>query len=173
MKTKTTTIPQISRHPVYFRIFAVVSGKILLILLIMFFSVYKKPRLPRTRALVVFEDNILLIKNITDAKHWTLPGGGVKKTELLEEALAREIREEINVHYQPNEYRFIRHYKKHEINGSFDKVCYLLRLNDSNDHNIKPSIELLDLQWFKLSELPSNLSVVANKILQEHSDLIK
>ncbi|MBN2002924.1 MAG: NUDIX domain-containing protein [Anaerolineae bacterium] len=46
------------------------------------------------RLLLIHDDKVLLVKH-TYQRHWYLPGGGVKRSETLEDAARREAREEI------------------------------------------------------------------------------
>jgi 8-oxo-dGTP pyrophosphatase MutT (NUDIX family) len=168
MNTKTTNPPKITQHSKHFRLFAIVSGKVLLLILIGYFTINKKPRLPRARALITYNDNILLIKNVTDSNQWTLPGGGLKKSESYDMAVAREIREELNIRSNPDLFNLIKHYSKSELGQSFDKVCFLLDLSEFDELNIKPSIEILEARWFSIDNLPINTSIVVKKIINDY-----
>ena len=49
----------------------------------------------RATAVLIEEDRILLVKQrVSDARHWSLPGGALEMGETLEACVAREVREE-------------------------------------------------------------------------------
>lgn len=51
-----------------------------------------------SRAIIFLEGKILLIHRKRDGKeYWVTPGGGVEEGETLEEAVKREVREEIGI----------------------------------------------------------------------------
>lgn len=54
------------------------------------------PRREGVKVLIFHEDKLLLIKN-TYRNGWTLPGGSVKKNELLKDAAIREVYEEVGI----------------------------------------------------------------------------
>lgn len=59
--------------------------------------------LPRIRvaAVIVEKDNLLLVRHEKDGEtYWMLPGGGVDFGEPLDEALRRELREEVAIEAQ-------------------------------------------------------------------------
>ena len=160
-------LPNIPQHSIYYRIFAGIAGKILLWILVIIFAIRNKPRLPRTRALITLGDNVLLVKNVTDFGRWTLPGGGIKQSEIYAQSIAREVLEELNIDAMPDAYIFIKQYNKHEIKASYDKICYRLDLAKSPQTKIKLSLEILEVQWFSLDSLPHNLSTIADKMLSD------
>lgn len=53
-----------------------------------------KPVTAGTRVMLIKENKILLVKH-TYQEHWYFPGGGIKKGETFEEAIRREIKEEL------------------------------------------------------------------------------
>lgn len=65
----------------------------------------KAPRLRPTKEVSVMAwiedaDHVLLVRQATGMKLWTLPGGKVKRGESLVKALKREVREETGVRIQ-------------------------------------------------------------------------
>jgi 8-oxo-dGTP pyrophosphatase MutT (NUDIX family) len=124
----------------------------------------------RVGGIICRADNVLL-QTTTDIDFWVVPGGRVEMLEAAEEALAREIHEELGVQsrvgrllwivesfFPLDEVRF------HEI------AMYFLADVPANvpDHEFdspEPGIHLR-LRWFSLGELPSmNLKP---RFLREH-----
>ncbi len=69
--------------------------------------VEKKVRQKRNRATaLVFREGKLLLVRERGAKHWSLPGGGMKKGEAPVEAAARELDEETKLVVTSAEYLF-------------------------------------------------------------------
>jgi ADP-ribose pyrophosphatase YjhB (NUDIX family) len=57
------------------------------------------PRMVGVRAIVVHPDDgkVLLVRHSYGREAWYLPGGGVKRRETIEQAVRREVREEVAV----------------------------------------------------------------------------
>jgi ADP-ribose pyrophosphatase YjhB (NUDIX family) len=53
-----------------------------------------RPTLMGVRALIVYDDTVLLVRHRHGQYPWSLPGGGVERYERMEEAARREAREE-------------------------------------------------------------------------------
>ncbi len=102
---------------------------------------------------------ILLVKNTYGYKY-TLPGGGIKKTESPELGLKREVKEELGIDLGSVSFlgSFVStaEYKK-------DKVfAFLGQL--SNKEIYIDNLEIDEAKWFQLNKLP-NLGPVTMKIL--------
>jgi 8-oxo-dGTP diphosphatase len=53
---------------------------------------------PRACAAIISNQQILMIKHVfPDQAFWTLPGGGLEDGKTFQEAVIREVREEVNL----------------------------------------------------------------------------
>lgn len=56
-----------------------------------------RPKVTGVKVFIKCKNKVLFIQNSYGLKSWTLPGGGVKKKESLEDAARREVREEVGI----------------------------------------------------------------------------
>lgn len=49
------------------------------------------------RALIIKDDAVLLVREVAEGEHWSIPGGGVDHGETIESSLTREVEEELGV----------------------------------------------------------------------------
>ena len=120
------------------------------------------------RALIIWRDQVLLVRNVADHDRWTLPGGGPKVNETYEQALQRELSEELRIFPAIHDLDFIRHYDKTEVGESYDKVCYRLDITSSDIRKMALSAELLQAKWFSIDHLPTRLSRVVKLAIRDH-----
>jgi len=111
--------------------------------------------------------NVLLIqqKYGSNAGKWALPGGFVKDTETLDEAVVRELKEETGVtaNYLEQLYTF----------GSINRdermrvvaIAYIALINPKN-YKLKADTDAKDAQWFEINEIPS-LAFDHNQIIDK------
>lgn len=103
------------------------------------------------RALVIKENKILLCKGKAD-NYYYLPGGHVEFGELIEDALKREIKEELGVEVKNIKPLFMlenifeqKGVNKHEFSHIFEVELESHNFNITEDH--------IEFSWHKLSEL--------------------
>lgn len=111
-------------------------------------------------AIVVANGKLLLLQRdynegIRDPGRWQLPGGGVEDGETADEAMRRELQEEIGI--VPCSLVFL-------ISPSVDVHAYHARLTENEVKSIKKGTEGKDLRFFSLEELSD---IPLTKKLQE------
>jgi ADP-ribose pyrophosphatase YjhB (NUDIX family) len=114
-----------------------------------------------TVAATLFDDErrVLLLEHVFRADQgWGVPGGFIVKGEQPEEALRRELREEISIDIDEVKLLFIRTL----VTLKQVEIYYRARVIGEP----KPSsFEIKQAQWFTLDNLPSSLSQDQRKLL--------
>lgn len=98
---------------------------------------------------------------------WHIPGGGIDEGEALEQALAREVMEEVGLDISQATVKHL----KHNFTGATEKtlkdtgervLCHMLfnhfevQLNENaEDVKLHLSDDLVAIRWFTLDELPN------------------
>jgi mutator protein MutT len=119
-----------------------------------------RPRTYGVKCVVNSGSEILLIKNNYGMASWTFPGGKIKRGEIAEDAVKREVMEETGILVknvrQIGQFESTREYKRDNITV-FAGEAVNKELNI--DHG-----EILEAKWFFLDNLPE-MSEIARKIL--------
>lgn len=115
-----------------------------------------------------YSDNllkILLIKQKfgTSTNKWALPGGFVKDTETLEQAVVRELSEEtgVKVNYLEQLYTFGE--TKRDERMRVISVAYIALINPKN-YSLKAGTDAIDAEWFDIQSIP--------KLAFDHNEII-
>jgi ADP-ribose pyrophosphatase YjhB (NUDIX family) len=112
-----------------------------------------QPTLIGVRALVVYHDQVLLIRHRGGGRPWSLPGGGVERYERLDEAIRREIREESGVLVRVERLQGM-------YDAFFGRVTnYIAVFVCTPLSEPKPpiSLEIADARFFALDSLPEGV----------------
>ena len=116
-------------------------------------------------ALCVIRDNRLLVLKESDNELYLLPGGRAKPGESGEQALSRELKEELGVDLDTSSLRHIGTFEDIAAGEEDARVHIELYLGDFSGE-MKPSSEVERLVWFARDDDWSRLApVTRNKIL--------
>ena len=120
---------------------------------------------PRAFAAIIKNNYILMTKHVySDGSFWTLPGGGLEAGESFEDAVVREVKEEVNLDVEVVDYLFTGQYSHGE------ERCFLVRpLNDKEasvgyDPEFGDRQTLKEVKWHSLESMKDDLHV--SKVLE-------
>jgi probable phosphoglycerate mutase len=109
---------------------------------------------PRACAAIIRDNHILMVREMHEQRDfWTLPGGGLEFGESYEEAVVREVKEEVNLEVKVIKHLFTCAYE----NGS--ENCYLVEIIGDSQASLGYDPEypledqvLRDVKWFPMRE---------------------
>lgn len=116
----------------------------------------------RSFAAIIENDNILMVQIIKGEKNfWTLPGGGLENHETFEEAVIREVQEEVNLKVE-----VIKHLYTNNYELGVEK-CFLAQILEQN---LTPKLgydpelpieqqELKEFKWQPIKEMADDIQV--------------
>ncbi len=110
-----------------------------------------------TAAICIIHDdtNRILLERRSDNGLWRVPGGAIELGETLEEALAREVREETSLEISEPKLFDVKA-SVHMIYPNQDEVYYtdIVYIVEDYSGALKQDEESTELKWFKIEELP-------------------
>jgi ADP-ribose pyrophosphatase len=128
-------------------------------------------------ALIMNDNNETLLlkrtsKTRNEAGFWSKPGGGVEFGEKVENAVKREIKEELGVDIELIKFlgftdSIMQEEKQHWI--SFN---YVAKITCGELKNLEPE-KHEDMRWFKLNELPDKVNQYTLEAIDEYLKFIK
>lgn len=126
--------------------------------------------MPKTfgvKALIEHDGKLLMIRNTYGTRHWTLPGGGIKKHETPENAARRETKEEVGIDLGQllylGKYFSTRHYTQDTVYCFYAKA---VNVNFKIDEG-----EIAEAKWFSISEMPQFKSAAVEEALHLYGKL--
>lgn len=125
-------------------------------------------------AFVTYKGKILLFHRddkpgINDPNRWSLIGGNVEDGETFEQALIREIKEEINVSVENPKFLFPRK----GLLGH-DGMCYHVPLSDEQAQSVKLGDEGQEVRFFTFEEMGKlPLAIDIEAIYRDYRDLLR
>ncbi|MDX1765726.1 MAG: NUDIX hydrolase [Candidatus Saccharimonadales bacterium] len=125
---------------------------------------------PRSRLLVVHQNEILLVKNWISTQHWRLPGGGVGRSETPLEAAVREIHEEVGLEIAQKQLKKLGRKDIRDGKATIIAELYLLEV-DSKSIAVNKA-EIVDHGWFKISQLPEDHDSVVDSAIAFYRGIV-
>lgn len=121
-------------------------------------------RTKRTRIAVLYDNEILLVKNWFGRQKWTLPGGGIHFWEDPLASARRELAEEVRIKISAGMLSDIGIAELDEDDLHYRYLCFLCRVKDKKI--LPDKRELIDAKWFSMSELPDDRTPVVDEVLK-------
>jgi mutator protein MutT len=120
------------------------------------------------RAMIFDQDKILLIKH-RYGDWWVMPGGKIEKGEDSEQALEKELKEEVGL--IPKKYKRFGIYQNNS--GGKDDTVILFIVTDFEFVNnyTKDFLNILEVKntkWFNVKELPKDISPATKRRIEEY-----
>ncbi len=128
-------------------------------------------------ALIVNDKNETLlfkrgIKSRNQAGYWSKPGGTVEFGEKIEDAIRREIKEELGVDIELIKFLgFTNHIIKEE-NQHWLSISYLAKITKGDPKNMEPN-KHDEIGWFSLDNLPEKLTQTTSELIEEYLKSLK
>ena len=109
--------------------------------------------------------SIVLIKH-TYAEGWELPGGGVEVGESMICALKRELSEETGIECKSA--RLLDVYYNSSVSKRDHVVIYLVECWTQTDQHERPALEIAEINWFRLDDLPKDVTPCTQYALKRY-----
>jgi 8-oxo-dGTP pyrophosphatase MutT (NUDIX family) len=106
---------------------------------------------------------VLLVKQGRTRHDWELPGGKVKKSEFLIDAVVRETLEETSIHVKPARMQGI-YFVQDEDVYDFVFLCHPIRKSDQPYPNPP---EIAECSYFPLDQLPTQMRPFTRRCIQD------
>ena len=123
-----------------------------------------RPKTQGVICLILSGDELLLIRHTYGHSAWTLSGGGFKKNETKEEAVKREVKEELGLNITPEYIGEFTHNPEHKIDTVFCFVARMEKIEPKIDH-----LEIKEAKWWNINYLPKDHSMSLQRVILMHN----
>lgn len=133
-----------------------------------FLKMYVTERHVRVRTLIVNDDKeVLLVRSWLGHQRWTLPGGGIRRSETPAEAAAREVHEETGLRLAADQLKELGSFSNTDSSAGFTVLCYAIEVAKREPRIARHRrLEMLDIAWFPLDSLPAEHSHTVSSALE-------
>ncbi|NUU64042.1 NUDIX domain-containing protein [Paenibacillus agri] len=120
-------------------------------------------------AVIRDENNRLLLvlrKKPPEAGHWSLPGGKVDYMETIENAVIREIHEELGIEIEIERLLCVTNHIIPSEDVHYVAPTFLANIVSGDIHNQEPHA-LEKVQWFPMQDLPNKITMTTDYALKQ------
>ncbi|WP_313802313.1 NUDIX domain-containing protein [Cytobacillus sp.] len=131
----------------------------------------EKEKLPMVGvgAVILDENNRILLvlrKKKPEAGCWSLPGGKVDYMETIEDAVIREIKEELGIDIEISRLLCVTNHIIQAEDTHYVAPTFIVRITNGQVINNEPhAIE--EIQWFPIDEMPDNITMTTDYALKQ------
>ncbi len=115
---------------------------------------------------------VLLLKRLKSPEKcsWTIPGGSVEFGETIEEAVIREVREEVGVEINLFKLLGVTNYIDNNEKYHWVAPIFLAEITKGIPRNIEPNIHE-EMDWFLIKKLPNKLTMMTIMAIKEYKKI--
>lgn len=114
---------------------------------------------------------LLLLRNRPpEVGHWSIPGGKVEFQEPIEDALKREVKEELEIEIKVVSLLGVTDHMIPKENIHWVSPCYLVKIVSGRIKNLEPK-KSSRIKWFSLNNLPKNIAIPARRAIHSYTSL--
>ena len=132
--------------------------------------------MPASGCIIVKDNKVLLQKRVDNGK-WATHGGSLELGEDFEDALKREVKEELNINIKdPKLFKFYSGEKEHHIYPNGDEVYGVSAFYIVTDYDGEFKLdanEVVELKWFDINDLPKEIHGPDVQALAEMIEYLK
>jgi len=121
-------------------------------------------------AVVLDEQNRILLQlrnKPPEADHWSIPGGRVEFMEKLEDAIIRELKEELGIDVVVEDLLRVTDHIVPADNAHWVSPAFLVRVMKGQAQNMEPHATK-EVRWFPLTELPEKLTLTTRGAVESY-----
>ena len=108
-----------------------------------------------------------LRKKPPEAGHWSIPGGRVEFGETVEEAIIRELSEELGIVVEVVELLCVTNHIVPKDDAHWVSPAFLVRVVSGEASNLEPHATK-EMRWFTLSAIPAELTITTRSALSAY-----
>ena len=135
----------------------------------------KEPLLMAAAGAIIYKERKILLQRRSDNGTWAIHGGALELGETVEEAVKRELREEIGI--VPTKLRLYKIFSGEDMhwkypNGDEAYCVNVVFLCDEYEGELKQDDdEVVELKWFDVDNLPENIHAPVDRAILKDIEL--
>jgi 8-oxo-dGTP diphosphatase len=118
-------------------------------------------------AIIFEQDQVLLVKRLKEpeAGCWSIPGGAVEFGETIEDAIKRELKEELSIDSEIITLLGVTNHILPQAGTHWVSPVFLVKIISGTPQNMEEN-KHSDLRWFEISCLPDNITLTTKSAVK-------